>query len=115
MFDKNTYINQLINKLDQDGTFDMSSDDYIDKKILKSHINKFIGTNVKYGMDFQLTDNQLQIILDESRIETIKTTITFLSEKNILTPSGIDRGTGEFIYTLTDQGKTLYKKIFMIN
>lgn len=113
MINKNIYIEQLISKLSQDGIFEMSSDDYVSEEVLRRHTLKFVDNNIKYGMDFHLTDNQLQIILDESRIETIKNTITFLSDKNILTPSGIDRSTGEFIYTLTDEGKHLYKKIFI--
>lgn len=113
MLNKNIYIEQLIHKFECDGLFDMSSDDYISEDVLREHINKFIATNVKYGMDYQLTEGQLQIVLDEAKIETIKNTITFLSEKNILIPSGIDRGTGEFIYTLTDEGKTLYRKIII--
>ena len=111
MLNKSLYIDQLITQFEKAGMLDMSSDDYISGDVLRKHITKFVNNNIKYGMDYRLTDNQIQIVLDDSKIETIKNTITFLNEQNVLTPSGIDSHTGEFIYTLTDHGKTLYKKI----
>lgn len=113
MLDTKLYIEQLIKRLREDGIFELSSEDYICEDVFRAALKKFIDKNIRFGLALPLTDNQLNIILEESKIKTVKNTINFLSEQNILEATGIDRGTGEFIYTLTAHGKSVYRKIFM--
>lgn len=107
------YIHRLYKVVEDEGLFEMSNDDYINPNIFIEICTENITEQNKNDANVDLTDTIIRKIIQESRAATVKNTIDFLSVKKILEASGMDHQTGEFVYTLTKAGKTLYRKLML--
>lgn len=105
------YMEQIISRLRKENLFDMSLETYVDEDILRELLQVFVKRNLIYNGKQDLSHTQLELIIEEAKIGTIKKTIGFLSDRNILERTSFNERTGEMVYGLTDYGKNVYRKL----
>jgi hypothetical protein len=102
------YTKNLIQELENDDFFSLI-DPFVEKEPLHDAILKFANENIITFGDPTITGGQLSTAINEVRLKAISETFEDLVEDGLINMEGVNKD-GEFLYSLNDDTKEIFKK-----
>ena len=102
------YTKNLIKELENDDFFSLI-DPFVEKDPLYNEILKVANENINTFEDPTLTGGQLSMAIDKVRRESITETFEDLVETGLVNMEGINKD-GDFLYSLNEETKEIFKK-----